>query len=85
MPVQSPRFRPPGWKPPDPWATSKGKSRQQRGYGADHDAIWEKAQAELKRVIADHELDHVAIERADEPPEQTTGGKFRQVIPLSDA
>jgi phenylacetate-coenzyme A ligase PaaK-like adenylate-forming protein len=53
--------------------------------GADHDAIWEKAQAELKRVIADHELDHVAIERADEPPEQTTGGKFRQVIPLSDA
>lgn len=53
--------------------------------GADRDAIWEKAQAKLKRVLADHELGHVTIERAGEPPEQTTGGKFRQVIPLSDA
>ena len=39
MPSQAPRFRPPGWRPPEPWATSKGKSRQQRGYGAAHDAM----------------------------------------------
>lgn len=53
--------------------------------GADRDAIWEKAQAELKRVLADHELGHVAVQRADEPPEQTAGGKFREVIPLERA
>lgn len=39
MAVQAPRFRPPGWRPREAWATSKGKSRQQRGYGAEHDAI----------------------------------------------
>ncbi len=39
MPTQAPRFRPRGWKPPAPWASSKGKSRQQRGYGSAHDAI----------------------------------------------
>jgi phenylacetate-coenzyme A ligase PaaK-like adenylate-forming protein len=53
--------------------------------GADPDTVWEKAHAELKRVLADHGLNHVAVERAEEPPEQTKGGKFRQVIPLSDA
>jgi len=39
LPRQAPRFRPPGWKPPAPWASSAGKSRQQRGYGSAHDAI----------------------------------------------
>jgi len=39
MPTQPPRFRPRGWKPAEPWATSKGKSRQQRGYGRAHDAM----------------------------------------------
>jgi len=39
MPRQAPRFRPPGWRPPEPWATSQGKSRHARGYGAEHDAI----------------------------------------------
>ncbi len=33
---------------------------------------------------AEHGLDHVVLERAQEPPEQSTGGKFRQVIPLPD-
>jgi hypothetical protein len=33
-------------------------------------------------MLAEHDLSHVTIERASEPPEQSSGGKFRQVIPL---
>ena len=33
-------------------------------------------------LLAKHGLDHVTIERADEPPEQSPGGKYRTVIPL---
>lgn len=50
--------------------------------GADPVAVWEMAHTALKRLLAKHELDHVALERAEEAPEQTAGGKFRQVIPL---
>lgn len=39
MPSQPPRFRPRGWQPPEPWATSKGRTRQQRGYGRQHDEM----------------------------------------------
>lgn len=39
MPVQAPRFRPAGYVPPEPWATSRGKTRQERGYGREHDRI----------------------------------------------
>lgn len=30
-------------------------------------------------------LDHVTVERAEEPPEQSPGGKVRKVIPLNGA
>lgn len=50
--------------------------------GSDSDRIWRSLLDALTRLLAEHELSHVQIERASEPPEQSTGGKFRQVIPL---
>ena len=38
--------------------------------------------AELKELFATRKLSHVEIERGDEPPQQSRGGKFRTVIPL---
>lgn len=51
---------------------------------ADADRVWATVQTEIKRLFAEHGLDHVALERAEEPPEQSKGGKFRQVIPLAE-
>ncbi|HKR64253.1 MAG TPA: phenylacetate--CoA ligase family protein [Thermoanaerobaculia bacterium] len=48
----------------------------------DSDRIWRSLSDALTRLLAEHDLSHVRIERASEPPEQSTGGKFRQVIPL---
>lgn len=38
---------------------------------------------ELTHLLTGHKLDHVTVERAEEPPEQSPGGKFRKIIPLS--
>jgi putative adenylate-forming enzyme len=46
------------------------------------DTVWREAEAGLRKVLAEHGLEHVAIERGGEPPEQGRGGKFREVIPL---
>jgi putative adenylate-forming enzyme len=50
---------------------------------ANEDAVWREAEAGLRKVLTENGLEHVAIERAGEPPEQGRGGKFREVIPLS--
>ncbi|MBJ7440557.1 MAG: HNH endonuclease [Sphingopyxis sp.] len=65
MPSQAPRFRPPGWKPSEPWATSKGKSRQQRGYDAEHDAM-------RKRVMIEEPWCRECIRTGVSPPRRTT-------------
>ncbi len=49
----------------------------------DADRAWQSVHADLKRLLAKHKLDHVAVERAEGPPEQSPGGKYREVIPLS--
>ncbi|EPR09632.1 endonuclease [Sphingobium indicum IP26] len=64
MPQQPPRFRPPGWRPSEPWATSKGKSRQERGYGADHDAI-------RKQVLIEEPYCRQCIADGVTPPRRT--------------
>ena len=51
---------------------------------ADADRVWATVQTEMKRLFTEHGLDHVALERAEEPPEQSKGGKLRQVIPLAE-
>ncbi|TAJ81805.1 phenylacetate--CoA ligase family protein [Reyranella sp.] len=52
---------------------------------ANADTVWREAEAGLRNVLAEHGLDHIVVERGGEPPEQGHGGKFREVIPLSDA
>lgn len=50
---------------------------------ADPDRTWQQVHEQLSRLLATHNLDHVAVERSAESPEQTTGGKYRAVVPLS--
>ena len=43
--------------------------------GADPDRVWQAVHAEVTRVLAQRGLDHVTVERAEEPPAQSFGGK----------
>lgn len=52
---------------------------------ADPDAVWHRVHADLTRLLADHHVSHVRVERATEPPQQTGGGKYRQIIPLGQS
>ncbi len=45
--------------------------------------VWQTVQTEMRQLLAKHQLDHVTLERAQEPPEQSAGGKYREIIPLS--
>lgn len=49
---------------------------------ADPDQVWHVVHTEITHLLSRHKLDHVTIERAEEPPEQSPGGKYREVIPL---
>lgn len=50
--------------------------------GAEPNGVWRAVHAALARLLKAHGLDQVAIERADEPPEPSAGGKYRTVVPL---
>ena len=50
--------------------------------GGNSERIWRLVSDALTRLLSEHDLSNVQIERASEPPEQSAGGKFRQVIPL---
>lgn len=50
---------------------------------ADPDRVWQAVRTEINQLLIKHKLDHVTVERATEPPEQSPGGKYRTVIPLS--
>lgn len=58
--------------------------RMRLASGIDADQVWHVVHTEITRLLSEHELDHVTVERADEPPEQSSGGKYREVIPLRD-
>jgi phenylacetate-CoA ligase len=51
--------------------------------GTSPDQVWQAVQSEISHVLAEHKLDYVEVERAEEPPEQSPGGKYREIIPLS--
>ena len=53
--------------------------------GADPDRVWQAAHGAITHLLAEHGLGHVTVERAEEPPEQSPGGKYRTVVPLSGA
>lgn len=52
---------------------------------ANEEAVWREAEAGLRKMLAQHGLEQVTLERGGEPPEQGRGGKFREVIPLTQA
>ncbi len=50
--------------------------------GADPERVRAGAREGIAAVLTELGLAHVTVESAPEPPEQTTGGKYRTVIPL---
>lgn len=57
--------------------------RLRRAPDADPDLVWQAVHEDISRVLTQHGLESVSVARADELPEQSTGGKFRTVIPRS--
>ncbi|MFI5896964.1 hypothetical protein ACIA5D_43380 [Actinoplanes sp. NPDC051513] len=49
--------------------------------GADPPRVRESVRTNLTGLLSDHHLANVTVEPAEEPPIQTTGGKYPQVIP----
>ena len=56
--------------------------RLQIAASADPDRVWKAVHGDIAHLLAAHKLEHVTIERADEPPVQSAGGKYRTIIPL---
>ncbi len=50
--------------------------------GADPDRVWQAVRSEISRLLAEHGICHVSVERGEEAPERSQGGKYREVIPL---
>lgn len=59
------------------------RARLRPASGADPEQVWQAVRGEITRLLSAHNLDHVTVERAEEPPEQSPGGKYRTVIPLT--
>jgi phenylacetate-CoA ligase len=51
--------------------------------GVNRDQVWKKIYDQISELLRNNKLDYVKVERASEPPEQTPGGKYREVLPLS--
>jgi len=51
----------------------------------DPEEVWRTVQNALTRLLSEQRLQGVTVERADEPPRQSAGGKYREVIPLGEA
>ena len=49
--------------------------------GSDPEDVWKMVYGTVKESLLQHKLENVQIERAQEPPEQSSGGKYRTVIP----
>lgn len=50
--------------------------------GMDPDVLWIIMHKQITNLLTAHKLDNVTVKRADELPEQTSGGKYRAIIPL---
>lgn len=64
-------------------APDKLRVRLQPKIGADGDQVWRTVREELSRLLAEHDVDGVSLERGDEAPEQASSGKVRRIIPLT--
>ncbi|MEW9550381.1 hypothetical protein [Nonomuraea sp. NPDC050783] len=47
------------------------------------DGLWRRVQEELGRLLAEHAAGEITLERGEEPPQRSSGGKFRRVVPLA--
>ena len=63
-------------------ATLRVRLRTAGPAGADPERVWRSVLDGIAGLLASHGLHHVAVERADEPPERSPGGKYRTVVPL---
>ncbi len=68
--------------------TSPNSLRIRLSYHASYDRSqqdrqWQALNVELTKMLKGHGLDFITLERAAEPPQQSKGGKFRLVTPLS--
>ena len=53
--------------------------------GIDPDRVWQAVHTQLTRLLTEHKLGHVTVGRAEELPEQSPGGKYREAIPLGQS
>ena len=60
--------------------TLRVRLRVSRGAGAE--SVWHEVNASVRRILDAHGLANVTVERGEEEPEQSSGGKYRTVIPL---
>lgn len=51
--------------------------------GSDIDQVWRLVHDEITYLLAQHKLSHVTVERSEESPEQSSGGKYRTIVPQS--
>lgn len=56
--------------------------RLRLAHDSEPNRVWDAVHTEITCLLANHKLNHVTLEHADEPPEQTPGGKYREVISL---
>ncbi|MCY1061540.1 hypothetical protein [Nannocystis sp. SCPEA4] len=64
-------------------ATLRGRLRI--AAGADVERVSQAVRDEVGRLLREHTLANVTLELADEPPQQSPGGKFRRIVPLGKA
>ena len=50
--------------------------------GAESERVWQTALGEITHVLKERNLEHITVERAEEPPEQSAGGKYREIMPM---
>ncbi|MGV9771756.1 hypothetical protein [Streptosporangium sp. NPDC003464] len=51
--------------------------------GADADRLWQAMRDKVTHLLAEHKVAEVTLERAEEPPQRSPGGKYRRIIPLA--
>jgi len=59
-------------------------TRTGTGTGTGTDQGWHTVRDEISSLLAEHNVNDITLERADEPPQREPGGKFRRVIPLTE-
>jgi phenylacetate-coenzyme A ligase PaaK-like adenylate-forming protein len=57
--------------------------RLRPAHGADVERVWQNARDTVVHLLTEHKAGNVTLERAEEPPQRSPGGKYRRIIPLT--